>query len=136
MKLVSLLLLFVCLPIITMQKSELCANFEVTTMQDQTKIYKCLLCKYRPVARETSLLNHWVQEHNTTYDYTMEVWKEVYARCTICNSYHPTENSLKLHILRNHRPGQKKTGNQNAWLERTAICTLYKLAQQAKNNKI
>jgi uncharacterized C2H2 Zn-finger protein len=112
-----------------MKRSPLAANYEITTMPDQSKSYKCLLCDNRPVKRETSFLNHWVRNHTTTWDYTMEIWKEKYLQCGTCSSYFTTPDNLKMHISRNHNSNKNNSKEAIEMLETKAIAALYALSK-------
>lgn len=122
------LLVFLAPCISAMERSPLAANYEITTMPDQSKSYKCLLCDHRPVKRRTSFLNHWAQDHNTIWDYTMEVLKEKYVQCGTCYSYFTTHDNLKMHVKRNHNP-KIRTKESIEILERQAIFTLYAMSK-------
>jgi len=114
----------------SMERSVLPEHYQITILPNQTKKYKCLLCEYRPVLRETCFLNHWVKHHNTTVDYTLEVWKEACEQCNQCSTYFQNKSSLKLHIMRKHNTLSNTTSKKYMeLLERSAIFKLYDMSQ-------
>ncbi len=125
------LLLLITTSLFSMEQAPI-ANFEITTMPDQTKTYKCLLCNYHPVSRESTFLTHWVKRHNETFDYTMEIWKETYFQCRECLTYYPSQAGLRCHIWRNHKNlgTAKKNAKAMESLERNAIFILHALANK------
>lgn len=127
------LLLLITARLSSMEQQAPISNYEITTLPDQTKLYKCLLCNYRPVSRECTFLTHWVKNHNQTFDYTMEIWKEVYLQCPTCLTYHSTPSSLRCHTWRHHRnpetaPRKTNRATTIESLERKAAHILHALS--------